>query len=186
MGEVYQRLKGSEAGLGDIVLQAYDRNTALMADRKLALKKLDPNVDVESPTKFTLSSVDGQKLSLASLAGKVIVMDFWATWCGPCRAQHPLYEQLRKKFAEQPEVAFLSINTDDDRSAVKPFLEQQKWTQKVYFEGGLSSNLRVSSIPTTIIFGKRGEVVSRMNGFNPETFVDVVSKRIESALTQGE
>ncbi len=185
MGETYQRAKGTEKGLGDIVLEAYDRNAALITQRRLALKQLDPNLDIANPMQFTLSALNGEKLKLASLAGKVIVMDFWATWCGPCRAQHPLYEELRKKFAARPDVVFLSINTDEDRTAVKSFVDEQNWTQQVYFEDGLSSNLRVSAIPTTIIFGRNGEIVTRMNGFDPGTFVDVVSGRINDALKQG-
>jgi thiol-disulfide isomerase/thioredoxin len=185
MGELYQRKNGTEKGLGDVILEAYDRNAALMAQRRLALKRFDPNLDITDPMQFTLSAVNGEKLKLASLAGKVIVMDFWATWCGPCRAQHPLYEELKKKFAAQSDVVFLSINTDEDRTAVKPFVDEQKWNQQVYFEDGLSVNLRVSAIPTTIIFGRNGEIASRMNGFDPGTFVDTVSGRISAALKQG-
>jgi thiol-disulfide isomerase/thioredoxin len=185
MGELYQRAKGTEKGLGDIILEAYDRNAALVAQRRLALKQLDPNLDIANPMQFTLSGLNGDKLKLASLAGKVIVMDFWATWCAPCRAQHPLYDELRKKFAARPDVVFLSINTDEDRAAVKSFVDEQNWSEQVYFEDGLSANLRVSAIPTTIIFGKNGEIVTRMNGFDPSTFVDVVSGRINDALKQG-
>jgi thiol-disulfide isomerase/thioredoxin len=185
MGELYQRAKGTEKGLGDIILEAYDRNAALVAQRRLALKQLDPNLDIANPMQFTLSGLNGDKLKLASLAGKVIVMDFWATWCAPCRAQHPLYDELRRKFAARPDVVFLSINTDEDRAAVKSFVDEQNWSEQVYFEDGLSANLRVSAIPTTIIFGKNGEIVTRMNGFDPSTFVDVVSGRINDALKQG-
>ena len=61
-------------------------------------------------------------------------------------------------------------------------MESHQWTQKVYFEDGLQSLLQVSSIPTTIIFGKKGDVVSRMNGFLPDRFVDMLTERIDQAL----
>jgi thiol-disulfide isomerase/thioredoxin len=182
MGELYQRWKGAEAGLGDIVLQAYDRNAALIAERRMKLKQFDPNLGLTNPMEFTLSAFDGQKLPLASLAGKVVVMDFWATWCGPCRAQHPLYDKVKSRFKKRNDVVFLSINTDEDRSAVEPFLSELGWSKKVYFEDGLSRTLRVSSIPATLVFGKDGAVVSRMNGYDPERFVDMLSERIEEAL----
>ncbi len=143
---------------------------------------MDPNADAKQPIQFTLSSVDGEKLPLASLKGKVIVLDFWATWCGPCRIQHPLYEEVKKKFKDRDDVVFLAIDTDEDRSIVKPFLEQSQWHQKVYFEDGLSVLLQVSSIPTTIIINKQGEVSSRMNGFLPDRFVEMLSDRIRDAL----
>ena len=75
-------------------------------------------------------------------------MDFWATWCGPCRVQHPLYEEVKSKFAGNDDVVFLAINTDEDLAACKPFLESNKWdTKNVYFEDGLSNLLQVGSIP---------------------------------------
>ena len=183
MGELYRKTHGgSETGLGDLVLQAYDRTTAMSQERRVKLRQYDPNADTKNPLDFTLSSVDGQKLSLAMVKGKVVVMDFWATWCGPCRVQHPLYEQLERKFHGRADVVFLSINTDEDRELVKPFLQDQKWEQNVYFDDGLSIALHVSSIPTTIVFGKTGELVSRLNGFDPGSFVSVITERIEEAL----
>ena len=131
---------------------------------------------------FTISGLSGEKLPLASLKGKVIVMDFWATWCGPCRAQHPLYEEAKKRFKNRDDVVFLAIDTDEDHSLVKPFLEQNNWSQTVYFEDGLGQLLQVSSIPMTLIFDKEGRVFSRMNGFIPERFVDMLTERIQEAL----
>ena len=182
LGELYQKAKGSEAGLGDIVLQAYDRNSALLAERGLALKQYDPNLGLSDPMEFTLNAVSGEKLALSSLKGKVVVMDFWATWCGPCRVQHPLYEQVKQRFLANKDVVFLAIATDEDRSLVKPFVEERGWKNAVYYEDGLARTLRVSSIPTTVVFGRNGSVVSRMNGFNPESFVDALTERIKEAL----
>lgn len=184
LGELYRQWKGAESGLGDLVLAAYDRTTALLDSRRLRLKQLDPNAEASAPLDFTLTGLDGGTLALASLKGKVVVMDFWATWCGPCRAQHPLYEEAKKRFQSRPEVVFLSINTDEDRGGVAEFLAQQKWDKRVYFEDGLSAKLRVSSIPTTILLNKRGDMASRMNGFIPERFVAMLIERIEDALRQ--
>jgi len=111
-------------------------------------------------------------------------MDFWATWCGPCRGQHPLYEQVKQRFRDRPDVVFLSINTDEDRSLVEPFLEDANWSKDVYFEDGLSAALRVSSIPTTIILGKQGQIFSRMNGYIPERFAAMLTERIQEALKE--
>jgi len=182
MAELYRKQTGSEAGLGDLVLKAYDNTSSLFGARRAQLRELDPNSQVKDPMRFTLSAVDGGKLQLSSLLGKVVVLDFWATWCGPCRQQHPLYEEVKARFKDSPDLVFLAINTDEDRTLVKPFLDEQKWTQKVYFEDGLGNLLQVSSIPTTIIFGKKGEVVSRMPGFLPERFVDMLTERIDEAL----
>jgi thiol-disulfide isomerase/thioredoxin len=184
MGELYRKLRGSETGLGDLVLEAYDRTTTLLAERRFKLRQADPNLQVTNPAEFTLTGLDGDKLALASLRGKVLVMDFWATWCGPCLAQHPLYQEVKRNFKDRSDVVFLSIDTDEERDGVREFLEAHKWEKKVYFEDGLGSVLRVSSIPTTILMDRKGEVISRMNGFIPERFVEMLTERIREALSQ--
>jgi thiol-disulfide isomerase/thioredoxin len=155
-----------------------------MAARRGKAREFDPNAQLTDPMDFTMSGLEGAPLRLASLKGKVIVMDFWATWCGPCRAQKPLYDQVKKRFKDDPSVVFLAINTDEDRSLVAPFLEKNKWPRQVYFEDGLSSLLRVSSIPTTLIIGKTGQIFSRMNGYVPERFVDMLTERVKEALAE--
>ena len=185
MAEQYRKEKGSEEGLGDLVLDAHDRAVTIGAKRLARLREFDPNTGVSNPTDYTLSALEGGALKLSSLRGKVVVMDFWATWCGPCRVQHPLYEEVKKKFADRDDVVFLNVSTDEDTSVVKPFLESNQWSAStVYFEDGLGSLLRVSSIPTTVIYDKHGQVFSRMNGFVPEKFVEQLTARITEALAQ--
>jgi thiol-disulfide isomerase/thioredoxin len=183
MGELYQKATGGEKGLGDMVLQAYDRTRALMSERAAKLKSTDPNTQASKITDFTLDGVDGKKLSLASLHGKTVVLDFWATWCGPCRAQHPLYEKVEDRFKQNADVVFVFVATDEDRELVAPFLKQQKWTaDNVFYEAGITRLLDISSIPTTIIVDKNGAIASRMNGYTPERFVDLLTERINASL----
>ncbi len=182
MGELYQKANGSEKGLGDLILRAYDRTRALTSERLARLKSKDPNLQAASILDFTLPAVAGESLPLGSLRGKTVVLDFWATWCGPCRAQHPLYEKVKERFRGNPDVIFLSIDTDEDHSLVAPFLKAVNWNQKVYFESGLSRTLQISSIPTTIIVDRSGQVASRMNGYVPDRFVDLLTERIEQTL----
>jgi thiol-disulfide isomerase/thioredoxin len=183
LGEVYENLHRKEKGLGDLVLQAYDRTAALMAERQKMLNALDPNASVTDPMGFTLTALDGQKFKLESLKGKVVILDFWATWCGPCRVQHPMYDQVKEKFKGRNDVVLLSIDTDEDHTIVANFLDQQNWTKaRVYFEDGLAKLLQVNDIPTTIVFDKQGRVASRMNGFLPDHFVEQLTERIQGAL----
>jgi thiol-disulfide isomerase/thioredoxin len=182
MAELYGKLHPSQAGLGDVILKAYDDTSFQLAARRAELRKFDPNSQLTNPMQFTLSGLDGEKLQLSSLLGKVVVIDFWATWCAPCRAQHPLYEQVMSKFKDSGDVVFLALDTDEDHNLVKPFLTQVKWNQKVYFEDGLQLLLQVTSIPTTIILGKDGQVFTRMVGFLPDRFVDMLTDRVSEAL----
>ena len=69
-----------------------------------------------------------------------------------------------------------------DRQAAKPFLDEVKWPEAVYFEDGLSRAMAVDTIPTTVVFDRQGHLFSRMNGYNPERFVDALVSRIRDAL----
>ena len=182
LGETYRTAYGSEKGLGDAILEAYDRTSGLLAARRLLMRQDDPNAQTTNVLDFTLSAVDGSKLPIASLKGKAVVFDFWATWCGPCRVQHPLYEEVMHRFHGSSDVVFLSVNTDEDRAQVAPFLKENHWSRQVYFEDGLSRVLNITSMPTTIVLDRHGNVISRMNGFLPNRFVDMLSDRIKDAL----
>ena len=182
MGDLYKKLHGSEKGLGDLILESYDRTTALLAEVKLQTRAGDANGQATALMDFTLPAVQGDALKLTALKGKTIIFDFWATWCGPCRAQHSLYEQVKRRFADNHDVFFVSVNSDEDRDLVAPFLKDNQWGTSVYFEDGLARMLQITSIPTTIIVDKHGEISSRMNGYNPERFVDLLTERIQQTL----
>jgi thiol-disulfide isomerase/thioredoxin len=184
MGELYRNLKGSETGLGDLILEAYDRTAALLAARQWKLRQLDPNAQLTNPMEFTLTGLEGGKLALSSLKGKVLVLDFWATWCGPCRYQHPFYERVKKRFKDRADVVFLSINSDDDREGVPEFVAENRWDGKtIYYDDGLATALNVSSIPLAVLINKRGEVESRL-GFIPDRFVEMLGGRIQQMLEE--
>jgi thiol-disulfide isomerase/thioredoxin len=183
LGEMYRALHGgSETGLGDEILAAYDRTAETMDKRRSQLRALDPNLGLTEAGRFTLGALGGGKLNLATLRGKVLILDFWATWCVPCRAQHPLYDEVKKRFRDRNDVVFLAVNTDEDHELIAPFMEAQHWTGDVYFDSGLVRLLAVNSIPTTVIVDQAGRIVSRMNGFNGGAFVDQLTARIEAAL----
>jgi thiol-disulfide isomerase/thioredoxin len=181
--DMYRKLHdGSDAGLGDIVLQQYDQVATILDKRHKELYALDPNYGLTDPAKFVLDGLEGNKLPLSTLKGKVVILDFWATWCGPCRAQHPLYEEVRRRFEGRGDVVLLSIDADDDRSVVSPFLDSVHWSRAVYFETGLARALQVANIPTTVILDKEGRLARRMNGFLPDRFVDQLSDHIRDIL----
>jgi thiol-disulfide isomerase/thioredoxin len=182
VGQLYSAKNGSEVGLGDRLLKAHD---AFVKERGERLAKLDlPNINdgVADPLKFTLTRLDGSPLKLDDQRGKVIVINFWATWCGPCLTEMPLFEKAIAKYKDDKEVFFLAITTDEDRDLVAPFLKQYKFNLPVAYADYLNDHFAISSIPTTIILDRKGEVSFRQAGFNPrEDFVDALSEKIEDA-----
>ena len=91
---------------------------------------------------------------------------------------------MRKSFGPRQDLVFLTINADEDRTLVEPFLEESMWDRNIYFEDGLSRMLGVNSIPTTVLYGKNGLVASRMTGFSQNTFVQQLTERITAALSE--
>ena len=183
LGEWYKKLHdGSEKGLGDEILAAYDRTSKAVAKELSQLHALDPNMGTSDPMKYSLAALGGGKLDLVSLRGKVVIFDFWATWCVPCRAQHPLYEEVKQRFHDRSDVVFLSVDTDEEHSVVPGFLKEQNWETNVYFDSGLVKLLSIDSIPSTMIADKEGRLVSRMDGYLADRFVDQLTARIKTAL----
>ncbi len=182
LGELYKKLHGDEKGLGDEILAAYDRTSVAVEKELSQLRALDPNMGVTDPMKFTLEALGGGKLNLAALRGKVVIFDFWATWCAPCIAQHPLYEEVKKRFRDRDDVLFLSVDTDEDHAPVDHFLADHKWTGTVYFDSGMVNLMAINSIPSTMIADKTGRMVSRMDGYLEDRFVDQLTARIKAAL----
>ena len=182
MRELYREARGSEAGLGDLVLAAYERTREALETRRAELRKIVPNLDAGHVLDFVLSGLDGGPLELGAFRGKVIVLDFWATWCRPCRELHKLMGEVKERYADRDDVVFVSVNTDIDRGLVRPFLAEAGWNDPVYFEDGLERFLKVTNIPTIIVIDKQGELVSRIPGLVAGQFVELLAERIDRAL----
>ncbi|MGD0228315.1 MAG: redoxin family protein [Terriglobia bacterium] len=182
LGSLYVAQHHSEHGLGDLVLSHYDAIMPQLAGR-LSASPL-PNAGRHDPFEYVLERMDGTPLPLAGYRGKVLVLDFWATWCGPCRVQGKLVEQVAGSFRTDSTATFLSLNTDQDRSGVPAFLKNQGWTLPVAYAQGLDELLSVRALPTLVIFDCHGRVVFREDGVDPGSFVEEVSRHLRETLRE--
>jgi thiol-disulfide isomerase/thioredoxin len=108
---------------------------------------------------FTVTTVEGRRISLDDLTGKVVLIDFWATWCGPCRAALPHVREIAKKFEGQPLVV-LSVSVDSNERKWKDFIGKNEMTWPQYFDGGFTGPLAklfgVQAIPHTFTIDADG------------------------------
>lgn len=117
---------------------------------------------------FTLMDLDGQQVALAEHKGSVVVLDFWATWCGPCRTAMPHLEQLHRDFADRS-VKVLAINLRESRDTAKKFMEHNKLTMPVLLDAtaAVAAKYAVTGIPQTVVIGKNGAIRKVIIGFAP-------------------
>lgn len=178
LGNVWKQTHGNEQGLGEQILTTYDYLRPASNEGPEGRNK-----DVHDPFAFVLRHLDGTPLFMATLRGKTIVMSFWATWCGPCRILEPMFAQVSKNYAGDPNIVFLAVNVDDDQTLVAPFVEREKWNAPMAFADGLDDALSVGTIPTVMILDRKGKIVYRVGGFSPETFSEELTTAIQSAMT---
>jgi len=180
MGNLWRFTHDSSAGLGDIVLSAYDRSREMAkADKPEAPVY---NKDVTDPLQFSLRHVDGSgPVKLAESHGKVVVLNFWTTWCAYCNQMETMLADVRTKFSGRNDVVFLAINADEDESVVAPFLQDQKPGGTLVFADGVNQAFHVESIPTILVLDKAGKIAYRTQGFAPDGFADLAGAAITKA-----
>ena len=116
---------------------------------------------------FNLANLDGRKVSLDQFKGKVVMLDFWATWCGPCRMTMPLLENLQKEYANT--IILLAINLQEPGDIVKDYMRQHNLHSQVLLdeEGAVGQTYGAEAIPMQVLIDKQGIVRDVMTGFNP-------------------
>ena len=126
-----------------------------------ALARMEADDRQRQQVDFALVDLHGKQWSLKELRGKVVLLNFWATWCPPCRKEMPDLEALGKQFGGQG-LVILSI-TDDDPAKVRSYIEKQNITYPVLLdaEGKLSKQFRIYGIPKTFLYDREGKLVSQ-------------------------
>jgi thiol-disulfide isomerase/thioredoxin len=181
MGNLWRFTHDSTAGLGDLMLSAYDENRAATQADKLAAAP-ERNKDVTDPLQFSLRTIDGGKaVKLADSRGKVVVLNFWTTWCAYCKQMEALLADVRTKFSGRDDVVFLAVNADEDETAVAPYLQDQKPGGTLVFADGINKAYKVESIPTVLVLDKVGKVAYHTQGFAPDGFAEVAAAAITKA-----
>lgn len=135
---------------------------------------------------FKLKNLDGKEVSLSDFAGRVVLLDFWATWCGPCVAAMPHLQKLQEEFKDQP-VSIVGINSETGMSdeKLKDWLEKRKFTFGQLREGAdglVMQAYHVAGIPHTVLIDQRGVLQDVTVGYSGEKHGEILAERIKTLL----
>ena len=185
---LYVKVKGSNEGYDEYMASI---NKILIANVRAELAKQIIN---QPAANFTLKDVDGNTVSLAELKGKIVVLDFWATWCGPCKRSFPAMKMAVNRYKDNPDVKFLFIHTwerqEHAADSAKAYITRNNYPFQVLMDlknaDGINEVLdsyKVSGIPTKFVIDKNGNIRFRFTGFSgdDDAAVEEVSAMIEMA-----
>jgi thiol-disulfide isomerase/thioredoxin len=129
---------------------------------------------------FTFKDANNKKVSLADFKGKVIILDFWATWCVPCKAEIPGFIDLQKKYGGRG-LQIIGLSVDDSQPTAKKYADEMKMNYPVLLAEGKEDILMaydpIPSIPVSVVIGRDGKICSKHVGIAP---MDVFEKEIGS------
>jgi len=138
--------------------------------------------DTTSNTSFNFTNAQGVSASTASLKGKVVFINFWASWCPPCRAEMPSLNALYKKLKDDNRFVFLFINEEDDKLKAAQFLDHHGFDIPLFGRlGYVSPEIFNGVLPSTIVLDKQGKIVLQHRGmadYNTDNFVKQLKEQL--------
>ena len=142
--------------------------------------------DARSPAQFPdfeLASADGGSVRLSQLKGNVVLLNVWATWCGPCRMELPIVQKMYDRYSDRNFVV-LAINIDADRRRIEPFLKRYNLSLPIYYaEPEEAGAMTEAGIPSTFILGPDRSVIDRAVGYSPDVedrWKQVIEKHLKT------
>lgn len=146
--------------------------SAVTAEQRVA-----PAADLSG---IRFKDINGKIVDLGNLKGKVVFLNFWATWCPPCLAEMPSIQKLYTQLAADPDFVFLLVDADSKLPEAQQFMQKKKYSMPVYeVASNIPEQLFKGSLPTTIVFDKKGRI-----SFNEEGAANYGHKKFIEFMLQ--
>lgn len=190
--KLYERVKGSNAGL-ETVMEDIRKGAGNDLKERLMKKMIsEPAVD------FTLTDLNGKKVTLSDFKGKIVILDFWATWCVPCKASFPAMQMAVDKYKDDPDVKFLFIHTwertADPAADARAYIAGMKYDFRVLMDtkdpetkaNKVVADYHVSGIPAKFLIDGKGNIRFKLTGFNSsrQAAVDEISLMVDMVRSE--
>ena len=171
----------------------YSQEIKFSLSQKEALKKVLG--DINKAPDFTLTAMNDSMYTLSKLEGKVVLINFWATWCGPCRMEIPEFNEMHKSYHEKG-LEILGISVSDNKKQLKNFAKSFAVDYPLLYGGAREMNKimkdygGVYAVPSSFLVGKNGNIVwsypgAILKNYDPQTFATLLYE-IEKELKKGE
>ena len=148
-----------------------------------SINKNEQQQQLKKAPDFELKTLDGETVKLSDYKGKVVILDFWATWCGPCRRGVPDLVDIQSQFNDDIIIIGISLDQQNTLNQLQPFIDNYNinypvvlWNEKVISDYG-----NISAIPTSFIINQDGEIVNKFVGLMPK---EIIVKQIDTLLKE--
>jgi peroxiredoxin len=169
---------GSPRVQGFNIVPIDDKELAGAIDLEGLIRSAGTAAGRQAPS-FSLPTLDGTEVSLEAMHGKIVLLNFWASWCGPCRTEMPSLEQLYRDFSAHPDFALLTVSTEGSTLSVGNFMTKNGYDFPVLLDAdnAVSRAFGVSALPSTFVIDREGRIV-----WNNSGALDWSDSRLRDAL----
>ncbi len=173
--DLFIKRNGSADGYDEYFEQSAERDREQRYQRILGERIDDP----DSVVPYSLNDLAGSRVSWDDHKGKIVVVNFWGMWCGPCVVEMPEFQKLYERYSGDPEVVVLSIDTEDNPDELREWMADKEFTFEVLLDDGYVSRVGISAYPTTWFIDRNGKIAFIETG-SAESLSEEFGWRIEA------